>query len=186
MARVVGAKTSERIARAVLPVVHAPAPDRVGEDRQEVVAAALGVLHRVAEHHLEGPVPGEVVPAAPEDAGRARPEVLDKPLDRGVERLVALLHRRDLVAAPEQHQVRMLRGVHLQRLRKRLEHLLRGAHLTALLEPRVPGGPHPRERGDLLAPQAGRAPPAAVGEPYVLWLERCTPPAQEVRELGAA
>jgi hypothetical protein len=72
-------------------------------------------------------------------------------------------------AAPgaDRHRHRFGEHVHVpplgavkpERARERVEHL--GAHvdLPALLKPRVPGDAHAGEQRQLLAPQAGRAPP---------------------------
>jgi hypothetical protein len=82
--------------------------------------------------------------------------------------------------------VAALGGVQAQRARERLEHIQRRAHVAALLEPRVPRRPDPGERRDLLAPQPGRAAPAAAGQADVLGQERGAARAQKVRKLSAA
>ena len=77
-------------------------------------------------------------------------------------------------------------GRQAQRAGERLEHLQRGADVAALLEPRVPGGAHAGEVGDLLAAQPGRAAAAAAGEAHILGLEVRAALAQEVGQLGPA
>ena len=64
--------------------------------------------------------------------------------------------------------MRALGGVEAQDAGERVEHLRRRLDVAALLEPRVPGQPDPGELGDLLAPQARRAPPAVRGKADVL------------------
>ena len=73
-----------------------------------------------------------------------------------------------------------------QRLGDRLEHVQRGAHVAALLEPGVPGGAHPGELRNLLAPQARGAAATAAVKPDVLGLDARAATAKEVGELGPA
>jgi len=91
-----------------------------------------------------------------------------------------------VLAAAEQDQVRALGRRQPQRARQRFEHVERGADVSSLLEPRVPGVPDSGQERDLFAPQPRRAPAAAVGEPDVLGLEARALRAQEVGLAGAA
>ena len=62
----------------------------------------------VAEQRDGGVVPGQVVPAAPEDERRVGPEVLDQPAQRRRDALGGRLAGRRLLAAAEQDQVAAL------------------------------------------------------------------------------
>ena len=78
-----------------------------------------------------------------------------------------------------------LGGRQPQRAGDRLEHVERGAHVASLLEPRVPGGADAGELRDLLAAQAGRAPPSAARQADVLGLDALAALAQEIGQLLA-
>src|SRR5262249_2626383 len=112
--------------------------------------------------------------------------VPDQAAQRRRHALDGALARRRLLAASEHDQVAALGLVETQGARQRLEHVQGGAHIASLLEPRVPGGTHPRELRNLLTAQTRRAPPATVGKADVLWSERLAAMAQEVGELLAA
>jgi len=89
------------------------------------------------------------------------------------------------ISSAEQDQVRALGRRQPQRARQRFEHVERGADVSSLLEPRVPGVPDSGQERDLFAPQPRRAPAAAVGEADVLGLEARALRAQEVGQLLA-
>ena len=86
----------------------------------------------------------------------------------------------------EREQRPALGGVEPQRAGERVEHLRRRVDVAPLLEPRVPGHADPRQRGELLAPQAGRpAAPAVVRESDVRRRQPRPPRAQERPQLIA-
>ena len=186
MLGVVGAELGRGQPAGLLPFrEQLPAP-RVHEQLPEVVAGRFGDRADIAEHHARGAIPGQVVPAAPDHHRGIGAEVLDEATQRGGDSLDRRLAGRRLLAAPQQDQVGALGRRQPQRLGDRLEHVHRGAHVAALLEPRVPGGAHTRQRSDLLAAQARRAAATAAREPHVLGLDARAAPAQEVGELGPA
>ena len=84
----------------------------------------------------------------------------------------------------EREQRPALGGVEPQRAGERVEHVRRGVDVAPLLEPRVPGHADPRQRGELLTPQAGRPAAAAiVREPDVRRRQPRPPRAQECPQL---
>ena len=157
----------------------------IRERQPQVVARRARDRAEVAEQRDRGVVPGQVVPAASEhvspDSRRG---------SRSADAAWARLARPGSCTAAPPRRGRAgsggcARPASAAARGERLEHVERGAHVAALLEPRVPGGAHARELRDLLAPQARCAAPAAARQPHVLGLE-CSPAlAQEVGELLA-
>jgi hypothetical protein len=132
-----------------------------------------------------GKIPGDQVEPLGEHGGRQRDRV-DDLLNRGRQRAVDAVGRagraRD-VRQPE--QVGALGGVEPERRRDRVEHLNARVDLAPLLQPGVPGDTDPRELGELLAPQPGRAAAGAGGQADVLGQDALPAGTEERGQLGA-
>ena len=186
MQRAVGAEPGHGQADAALPIGEQLAARGIHEVQPQVVARRARDLVEIAEQRARRPVEGQVVPAAADDVGRVRTEVLDQPPDGRRGALRRWLARRDLLTTSEQDQVRSLGRSQSQRPGDRLEHLERGAHIAALLEPRVPGRADARQVRDLLAAQARGAAAPTARKPDLIGFDTGTAPAQEVSQLRAA
>jgi hypothetical protein len=79
-----------------------------------------------------------------------------------------------------------LGGVQQQYPGDRVEDLLGHLDVASLFQPCVPGHSDARQHGDLLAPQARRAPSAAVRHACLGRRDPGSTAAQELPELGAA
>ena len=90
-----------------------------------------------------------------------------------------------LGGAREVEEVRALGVVELQRARQRVEHAVGRSGQVAAFQARVVRDAHAGEDGDLLAPQAGDAARAVVGQADVGGLEPGSPGGQELADLAA-
>src|SRR5262249_54909518 len=113
-----GAELGDEHARAALPVGEHLAPCRVGEREPRVVARRARNRAEVAEQRDGGVVPGQVIPAAPDDVGRIGPEVLNQAAQRRRDALDGALAWWRLLATPEHYQVAALGLVEAQSARE--------------------------------------------------------------------
>ena len=160
---------------------------------QEGPARAVGRLLAAVEHRrVEGAaevVGGDVVESRVarerrrvdrvEDALHGGPDTL---LDRAA--AAAMIDRRPPRGAGEVVEVGALGLVELERLGERFQHALRDTADVAALEALVVVDADAGERGDLLAPQPGDAPPAMGRQAGLLRGDPRTPGGQELRDLG--
>ena len=98
--------------------------------------------------------------------------------------LLRLLEIRCPLRLGEAMKVIALGGTEPQGARKRVDDLRRGVERLSLLQPRVIGGAHSGQHGDLLAAQAGHTSLPGEVQPDVLRVETGTRGGQELAEAG--
>ena len=180
----VAAEARQDLQRLILPGIEQGAHRGGGKQQPEQVAA-LGRKAREAKQPIGRSIPGQHVPTQVQHIRRAQRQIGHQPVHEGRNHAprLARLWRQALMG--QQEQMATFCRIELERARQVLEKCRRYADIPALLQPGVPGQPHPSERGHLLSSKARRTAPDARRQANLLRRNAFTAAAQEVGKLGA-
>ncbi|MCY1514345.1 hypothetical protein D9M68_488770 [compost metagenome] len=178
----VAPKAGEDLQRLLLPGVEQHAHGGAGEQHPQQVAAIRRQCGET-EDPVRGGIPGQHIPTQVEHIGRAHRDVRHQAMDQWRDHAPGASGLRRQALMGQQEQVTALGGIQLERPREVIEEGRGHADVPPLFQPGVPGQPHSRQRGDLLATQARCAPSAASGQSHLLRRNAFAATTQELGQL---